>query len=412
MDANTKRTSSPAGLPIPEPDLTPAEMLARAVALRPLLRAKQAECERGGKVPDDVNARLVEAGFYRAVQPRRFGGYEFSAPDFYRIMMEIARGCSETGWVLALTSGHPLVAAFFSEAGQEEFYGANGEFRAPAGFNPPGEAIPVEGGYRVTGSWVSASGIDHGTHFVTMAHVKGTPSDPPAILIMLKRGEYKLLEDWNVMGMQGTGSKSVVAKDLFVPAQRTAPTKGHGLLTKVVIPGPRIHDNPMYYGRIGAFLIGEGTSVAVGAARGALDLYEEAMRFRKPTQQPGLERAKDPEFLRYYGQALTLIVAAEAALIRQGEEYMEFAHDEFTGKAPFDNAREQRLSLIALKAFDMAWEAIEIIYRTAGTSSSVKAGQPIGRFFRNIAAIRTHPIMQIERIAYGAAVTRFEDGAA
>src|SRR6185312_15748600 len=89
LDANTIRTSSPASLPIPEPDLTPEEMLARAVALRPLLRAKQAECERGGKVPDDVNARLVEAGFYRAVQPRRFGGYEFSAPDFYRIMMEI-----------------------------------------------------------------------------------------------------------------------------------------------------------------------------------------------------------------------------------------------------------------------------------------------------------------------------------
>ena len=195
-----------------------------------------------------------------------------------------------------------------------------------------------------------------------------------------------------------------------MPLRRTAPTKGHGLLTKVVLPGPRIHNNPMYYGRIGAFLIGEGTSVAVGAARGALDLYDEALRNKRPTQMPGLERYKDAEFIRYYGQALALIVAAEAALVRQGEEFMEYAQADAAGIAPFDLAKEQRLSLIAMQAFQMAWEAIEIIYRTAGTSASVKAGQPLGRVFRNIAAVRTHPIMQMDRIAFAAASTHFETG--
>jgi 3-hydroxy-9,10-secoandrosta-1,3,5(10)-triene-9,17-dione monooxygenase len=130
----------------PEPDLTPEIMIARATALRPMLRARQAECEAIGKVPDDVNAELVRAGFYRIVQPKIFGGYEFDAPTFYKAMMEIARGCSETGWVLALTAGHPLIAAFFPEEGQRDVYSDNGEFRCPAGFNPPGVAVPVEGG--------------------------------------------------------------------------------------------------------------------------------------------------------------------------------------------------------------------------------------------------------------------------
>ncbi|MGZ5896142.1 MAG: hypothetical protein ACXWJ6_07810, partial [Xanthobacteraceae bacterium] len=314
----------------------------------------------------------------------------------------------ETGWVLALTAGHPLIAAFFSEEGQRDVYGEDGEFRCPAGFNPPGVAVPVEGGYRISGNWVSASGIDHSTHFVTMAAVSGAPKETPAgVLVILKRDEFKIVDDWHVMGMQGTGSKSVVAKDAFVPARRVAFTKGVGLLTNVTIPGPRIHANPMYFGRIGAFLIGEGASVAVGAARGALDLYEEVLRTKRSTQQPTLERDKDPEFLHYYGQALTKIATAEAALIRAGQEFVIFAREDTDGVAPFDRAREYRLTLIALQSIELAWQAIELIYRTAGTSASVKHGQPIGRFFRNIAAIRTHPIMQMDRIAMNAAKVHF-----
>jgi 3-hydroxy-9,10-secoandrosta-1,3,5(10)-triene-9,17-dione monooxygenase len=392
----------------PEPDLTPQDMIARATALRSMLRARQAECEAMGKVPDDVNAELVRAGFYRIVQPKVFGGYEFDVPTFYKVMMEISRGCSETAWVLALTAGHPLVAAFFSEEGQNELYSNNGEFRCPAGFNPPGTAIPVEGGYRVTGQWVSASGIDHATHFVTMAHVKADPPQPnAAVLLMLNRDEFSILDDWHVMGMQGTGSKSVVTKDLFVPARRSTPTRGHGLLTQVALPGPPIHDNPMYYGRIGAFLIGEGTAVAVGAARGALDLFEDVLRTKRSTQRPTLQLSKEPEFLHYYGQALTKVSTAEAALIRAGQEFMIFTEEEKAGIAKFDFAREYRLTLIAIQCINLAWEAIELIYRTAGTSASVKVGQPIGRYFRNIAAIRTHPIMQMDRVAMSAAKVNF-----
>jgi len=391
----------------PEENLTPEIMIARAIALRPLLRAKQAECEALGKVPDEVNAELVRAGFYRMVQPKVFGGYEFDVPTFYKTMMEISRGCSETAWVLALTAGHPMIAAFFPEEGQRDVYGDAGEFRCPAGFNPPGTAVPVEGGYRVTGRWVSASGIDHSTHFVTMAHVQTDPPQTAGVLLLLKRNEYSILDDWHVMGMQGTGSKSVVAKDLFVPARRSAPTRGHGLLTQVALPGPPIHANPMYYGRIGAFLIGEGASVAVGAARGALDLYDEVLRTKRSTQRPTLQLDKDPEFLHYYGQALTKVSTAEAALVRAGQEFMIYAQEDRAGIAPFDLAREYRLSLIGIECINMAWEAIDLIFRTAGTSSSVKIGQPIGRYFRNIAAIRTHPIQQLDRIAMSAAKANF-----
>jgi 3-hydroxy-9,10-secoandrosta-1,3,5(10)-triene-9,17-dione monooxygenase len=115
----------------PEPDLTVDELLRRADALRPLLRERQTECEEAGELSQDINDRFLAAGFYRILQPRLFGGYEFALPDFIRVMIAVARGCSESAWVLALTSGHTVLAAQLSETAQREAFGATGDFRAP-----------------------------------------------------------------------------------------------------------------------------------------------------------------------------------------------------------------------------------------------------------------------------------------
>jgi 3-hydroxy-9,10-secoandrosta-1,3,5(10)-triene-9,17-dione monooxygenase len=125
------------------------------------------------------------------------------------------------------------------------------------------------------------------------------------------------------------------------------------------------------------------------------------------TQNPTLELRKDPEFLHYYGDALGRIVTAEAALVRAGEDYLAYTREEAAGGAPFDVAHEYQLTLVELHCIEMAWDAINIIYKTAGTSASVKEGQPIGRYLRNIAALRTHPILQMDRVAMKAAKLTF-----
>jgi 3-hydroxy-9,10-secoandrosta-1,3,5(10)-triene-9,17-dione monooxygenase len=391
----------------PEPQLTPEQMIQRAIELRPLLRARQAECEALGRVPDDVNAALIRAGFYRVIQPRKFGGYEFDVPTFLRVMMEISRGCSSTGWVLALTSGHPLIVANFPEAGQREVYGTTGEFRCPAAFNPPGTAIPVAGGYRVSGGWVSASGCDLSTHFLSCATVQEPDAKSPRVLqTLFERDQYKIVDDWHVMGMQGTGSKQVVAEGAFVPAHRTIEAVAPGRGAEPAVRA-NIYENPMYLGRIAAFLIGESAAVAVGGARGALDLYEEILRTKRAYHPPYHERFKEPEFQHHYGRALALIATAEAALGRAGQEYMDYAREEGAGGATFDDAKDQRIILIYQQCIRMAWEATDLIYRTVGTTHAAKEGQPIGRFFRNLAVINTHPALQQDRTAIVAARTCF-----
>src|SRR5579862_1999153 len=82
----------------PEPNLTPKELIARADSMRATLRERQALCEQSGRLPAETNDDFVKAGFYRTLQPRCFGGYEFDLPTFAKVIMAISWGCSESGW--------------------------------------------------------------------------------------------------------------------------------------------------------------------------------------------------------------------------------------------------------------------------------------------------------------------------
>jgi len=210
------------------------------------------------------------------------------------------------------------------------------------------------------------------------------------------------------MGMRGTGSKRVSVKDVFVPEYSVMASSGAGRGDGVdpIVRNAPIYDNPMYAGRIAPFLIGESTSVAVGGARAALDIYEEILHTKKMQFVPNQKLKDNPEYHHHYGIALALVSTAEAALVRAGEEFMEYARAEAAGGAPFDEEKEQRLTIIENKCIAMAWEAVDLIYKTAGTSASAKQGTILGRLFRNMAVINTHPALQLERTAIAAAKTK------
>ena len=118
-------------VPVPEPDLTPEAVIGRARALIPAIRDQQDEAEGLGHHTAELDRKFVEAGFYRILQPRRFGGYEFGLPTFWRVMLAVSAGDPGTGWALTLGSHHALVVgAWFSEAGQRDIFAPDGEFRA------------------------------------------------------------------------------------------------------------------------------------------------------------------------------------------------------------------------------------------------------------------------------------------
>jgi 3-hydroxy-9,10-secoandrosta-1,3,5(10)-triene-9,17-dione monooxygenase len=361
-----------------------------------------------GELSEDTNNRFLAAGFYRILQPRRFGGYEFALPDFIRVMMAVARGCSESAWVLALTSGHTVLAAQLSENAQREVFGATGDMRAPGVGMPGGVGVPADGGYRVKGAWDYASGCDLATHFFgsTMVHHPETKAPLGNAWILFDRDQFKIVDNWNVIGMQGTGSRRVVIDDAFVPADRALWfLDGQGRPVRDQ-PGHGLHPNPMYHGWLAPLLISEVAAVSVGAARGALDVYEELLSNKKTNFPPFHVRSHEWEFQQHFGEAQALIDTAEAALLKLTADYMELARQHVETRSPLDEEMERRLILIEQHVIRLAWDAVELMFRTSGTSAAAKSS-PLGRALRNLAVIRTHVTLQLDHTAGNAGRLHF-----
>jgi 3-hydroxy-9,10-secoandrosta-1,3,5(10)-triene-9,17-dione monooxygenase len=192
-----QRRASPSVVPVPEPDLTPRELIARAAALKPLLRAQQAENDERGAYSPELHEAFAKAGLYRTVQPRMFGGYEFDIPTFYRAMLEIAHGHPSAGWCLTLCASHPfLIASHWSERAQRELFGPDGHFAAPHRVPPMGRLTPVEGGYRLTGKWDFCSGIPYSTHLVCGALLPVADGPPEAFCAAVPRDKLNILTTW------------------------------------------------------------------------------------------------------------------------------------------------------------------------------------------------------------------------
>ncbi len=385
-------------VPVPDPTLTPEGMIQRASAMVPILRERQEACEAAGRILDSTNDDFIQAGFYRTLQPRRFGGYEFDMPTFVRTMSEISRGCPSSGWVLALTAGHAhTISAFWPEETQVEVFGQTGEYRAPLVGGASATATPVDGGYRLNGFWAYSSGCDIATHFIGSASTPSSGGDvaPQQLMVLIKRTDYTILDDWDVLGMRGTGSRRVIVDDLFVPNNHVirSARDEEGARTA---PGRRVHSNPMYCaGRMASVLLIEMAAVAVGVAKGALDVYEEDLAGKKSGLPPFALRRELPDFQRHYGEVFGMIDLAEAALIRAAQQYMECCRLEVELGEPFSDKRDRRLQLLEQNITHLAAEAVDILWRSAGTSSARTGGRLL-RYFRDMSVLRTHIAAQFE----------------
>jgi 3-hydroxy-9,10-secoandrosta-1,3,5(10)-triene-9,17-dione monooxygenase len=310
--------------------------------------------------------------------------------------------------VLALTSGHTVLAAQLSESAQREVFGTTGDFRAPGVGMPGGVGVPAEGGYRVKGAWDYASGCDLATHFFgsTMVHDPLTKAPLGNAWILFDRDQFKIVDNWDVIGMQGTGSRRVVIDDAFVTADRALWfLDGQGRSVRDQ-PGHALHPNPMYHGWLAPLLISEVAAVCVGAARGALDLYEQILSKKKTNFPPFHPRSQEAEFQQHFGEAQALIDTAEAALLKLTADYMDLAREHVESAAPLDEERERRLILMEQHVIRLAWDAVELMFRTSGTSAAAKSS-PLGRTLRNLAVIRTHVTLQLDHTATNAGRLHF-----
>jgi 3-hydroxy-9,10-secoandrosta-1,3,5(10)-triene-9,17-dione monooxygenase len=397
--SDTTIPSSNVTVPVPEESLTPEEVVARARGLRDALLEGQAATEERTFYSEEMHEEFLRAGFYRILQPRRFGGYEFDPSTFYKVIMEVSRGCPSTGWCLSLAAAHSLqVGALYGERAQAEIFGPDGDFRCAARDTPRGTARPVDGGYIVNGTWDYCSGIPYSTHFMAGAKLDdGNGEDIEydqfsgrVVLVTMPRSQWEIIHDWgDMLGLRGSGSHSVRVEDAFVPEHLVHDVNLLDVDVSAGTPGSRIHANPMYNGRQVGFFGGELASIAVGTARAMLDEYERAIRRKKTLFSPHVLRSEHHDFQRTLGQATGMVDGAEAIIVRIGQLYMEYCEQVTAGTGEFTIEMDYRLDQMAIQAGFLAWNAADVLVRTGGSSPMHNTAR-MQRYLRDLTMYRTH----------------------
>ena len=383
-------------IPVPEPELTPARMIARAEALIPMLREQQDEAGERGYYSEAVHQEFVAAGFSRILQPRRFGGYEFDVPTFVRTMVRIATGDPGTGWCLTLGSSHAhVVASYFPADVQAEVFGPDGDFRCPHAVAPIGEAVRTRGGWRVSGRAAYASGIPYATWALCSA--LAPPPDgggPPAMIAMLvPRRDLTMLEDWGSvngrsLGMNSSGSNSFVLDDVFVPDSFSQPLDWFDE-RPLITPGFELHGNPLYLCRPAGPYHASLVLPIVGAARAALEEFEAMSREKPTTFPPIVPRYLSSDDQRAYGMATAMADAAETILYGFADQYMAALARAAEGEPTMGTKQDARWWAMLQQAGGLAAGAVETLAHRS-TSSATARGMRLGRYFRDVTIYRQH----------------------
>jgi 3-hydroxy-9,10-secoandrosta-1,3,5(10)-triene-9,17-dione monooxygenase len=388
----------------PEPGLTPDEVVARARALRDRVRVEAPAAEAAGGYSPELHRAFVDAGFFRILQPRRYGGYGFDLETFLRVTMTIAEGDMGTGWGLSLGSAHVLqVCAYFGEQAQDELFAhRDGYFSSPHRAAPEGKATKVEGGYRVSGRWAYSSGSTYGSHFIATS-MGPLPNGRMAVLAPIVAMERcTVLDDWggeHSIGLRASGSNTVVVDDVFVPDHLVV--DGNWLGAKHPPEGPQgflVHKAPMYLGRTMTIYYGELAALLVGAARACVAEFERLTREKTTPLPPVIPRLESPDYLRWLGQARRKTNAAEALVFTVARRYRELGERFIAEDVPFTIADDDGLRNLALQAQELATEAVELCFRRAGASAT-RPGSVLERAFRDVSLAATHPAANLEDAA-------------
>ncbi len=257
--------------PAPRPDI--AELRSRVAQIAPQIKARAHTTEKAGRVPEENIIALRNIGYFDIVKPAMFGGYEHDFDVLVELNIELAKSCASTAWVGGLLAAHQWLIAGFPEAAQRDVWASNPDAVACGSYAPAAKAIEVDGGFRLTGRWSFASGCDNAQWSLCAALLPSKAESgqfAPAFLLV-PASDYVIDDTWNVVGLSGTGSKTLVLNDVFVPAHRLL---SFADTTSGKTPGAALYAaNPTFSIPMLSNIPSCLASAAVGAAAGALEDY-------------------------------------------------------------------------------------------------------------------------------------------
>lgn len=358
-----------------------APLLAAAKGLAPDFEANSRQAELDRRLPAAVADKMKAAGLFWMKTPLEYGGAELHPLDFADVMEEIAYHDASAAWATMIGNGTTgVMAGWLPEEGVRELFADPAAPPVTAGqFTPRGKAVPVEGGYRVTGRWAFGSGINHATWVIGAAVVEGTND---IIFVCAPKDEVTVHDNWNVAGLQGTGSHDYSMEDVFVPEYRTMNAYA----------GVAKRGGPLFKEGVLIFISNEISPLVVGVARRAIDDMIDLAQSTTRTVGALIDR---PAFHKAVGQAEAKWHAARA--LYRGALAEGYAIAEAEGTVDDDTAAR----LWARHAYvgELCADLVRELFRYGG-GRVLSLDHPMQRHLRNLLATLQHIHMTEEKFEF------------
>jgi 3-hydroxy-9,10-secoandrosta-1,3,5(10)-triene-9,17-dione monooxygenase len=358
------------------------EFVRRASDLRPLLEQYAARTEAERRIPQEIIEALEDAGLFELMVPRRFGGHAVSMETVLRVSAELAKACPSTSWVQTLMNVSSWFATRSPQQLQEDVFRKTVRPRLCGGLMPSCDLRPVEGGVVVTGRWDFTSGCWHSNWCICGVPIlqNGVKTDESG-WAFIPMSDLAIEDTWFAAGMKGTGSNTVVADNLFVPAHRLMSLRGEHADANWA---DRHQTEPCDYWPLMSVLVLVLIGPVLGAAQGALEAVVGGALDRGIKYTIYRRRSQSAVVQHDIAQAAMMIDTASFHVFRAGTDV-----DRASTGIQADYVTRARLRADCGYAARAACDAVNLLVSIAG-GAAFKESNPVQRFWRDVNVAGRH----------------------
>ena len=352
-----------------------AEEIARRVeSIAPTLASNAEACVQARSVVPESMKAMVDAGLFRICQPARVGGYELSLRIQYDTVTAVSQVCPSSGWILMVMGAHHFCLGAWPEGGQEEVFGDGRDGLVSGTLAWQGKARAAGDGYRVDGRWQFCSGVDR-SNWVILG-CANAESGGPGVHVVVPSEQIIVDDTWHVLGMEGTGSKDVIARDLFVPAHRAIDTR---VLMKGASSHTLNHATNAYRVSADSVLSGSIPAAVLGSAKFALDKFVERTKERRVIVTGARKAEHGPTQLRL-AESMAELECAQFFVHDAAQLMGEVAESE---RDATDMTYRARVKWQAAYAAELCRRAVSRLFAGSG-AHAIYDSSPLQAAFRNV----------------------------